>query len=303
MQALSYVWGPPEPAQMIMVNRQPFIVRQNLWHYLDTVTSRTSPVYQPLLFIDQLCVNQADLGERNHQVHQMANIYRAARQVVCWLGPETSMSSRTMEFLKHTTAATVTMSRAEYDRVRTGRASAEVMAKLGPLHTAMTQLPDLDYWRRVWVIQEFALAPSLFIRWGHRVLSFSTFWSQWSDIRSALGGSSCFAPTALEELCGTREHYEQNLDLPWMNVVLLMMDRDCEEPKDRVFAILGLRKNNTVRPDYSKSAEEIFDEVAREQVDQNTDGEGEIDTLLPELAEQLGVKGPIDISKYMAMWR
>ena len=38
------------------------------------------------MFIDALCIDQSDIAERNHQVRQMGDVYRAAKAVVAWLG-------------------------------------------------------------------------------------------------------------------------------------------------------------------------------------------------------------------------
>ncbi|KAI3579715.1 heterokaryon incompatibility, partial [Fusarium oxysporum f. sp. albedinis] len=38
------------------------------------------------LWIDQICINQSDIDERNHQVPIMGNIYRKAYRVFVWLG-------------------------------------------------------------------------------------------------------------------------------------------------------------------------------------------------------------------------
>ncbi|KAF2826945.1 HET-domain-containing protein, partial [Ophiobolus disseminans] len=70
---LSYRWGAPSPNQQVLVNGKPHIVRQNLFDFLNMIrkTQSTPPAY----WIDALCINQADLAERNHQVAQMGDIY------------------------------------------------------------------------------------------------------------------------------------------------------------------------------------------------------------------------------------
>jgi hypothetical protein len=43
-----------------------------------------------VLWIDAICINQHDLGEKRHQVSIMQSIYTYAEQVVVWLGLETA---------------------------------------------------------------------------------------------------------------------------------------------------------------------------------------------------------------------
>lgn len=40
------------------------------------------------LWADSLCINQADVSERSHQVNLMGAIYKSAESVLVWLGPE-----------------------------------------------------------------------------------------------------------------------------------------------------------------------------------------------------------------------
>ncbi|KAK5016819.1 hypothetical protein LTR39_001880 [Cryomyces antarcticus] len=53
-----------------------------------------------VLWVDALCINQADIPERIAQVAQMRHIYEAAQEVAVWLGGETSGSPRAFSFLK-----------------------------------------------------------------------------------------------------------------------------------------------------------------------------------------------------------
>jgi hypothetical protein len=40
------------------------------------------------LWVDALCINQSDVGERSHQVALMADIYKRCERVLVWLGPQ-----------------------------------------------------------------------------------------------------------------------------------------------------------------------------------------------------------------------
>lgn len=84
---LSYVWGPTDSTQWIMIGESLFEVRQNLWDFLNS--ARQLQRHASMWFwIDALCINQADVSERNHQVQQMAQTYENAQEVVSWLGTD-----------------------------------------------------------------------------------------------------------------------------------------------------------------------------------------------------------------------
>jgi hypothetical protein len=83
--ALSYEWGSPASLQEILINGSPFTIRENLWNALHQL--RSLGCYGPF-WIDAICVNQADIPERNSQVKFMYTIYSEANLVRIWLGKE-----------------------------------------------------------------------------------------------------------------------------------------------------------------------------------------------------------------------
>ena len=83
-QALSYTWGEEAPSNMIRVNRQPTLVRQNLelaLQHMQTVHRSTS------FWVDAVCVNQEDEQEKINQVRMMGKVYERAVEAFNWLGP------------------------------------------------------------------------------------------------------------------------------------------------------------------------------------------------------------------------
>lgn len=53
-----------------------------------------------VLWIDAICIDQNNVAERSAQVAQMARIFRQARRVVLWLGPEDDFSKPAFEVIK-----------------------------------------------------------------------------------------------------------------------------------------------------------------------------------------------------------
>lgn len=72
------------------------------------------PTISRLLWIDALCINQADVEERSHQVSFMDEIYREAHTVLIWLGPGTEYSFYGMEALKSFSGGALTPSQAPW---------------------------------------------------------------------------------------------------------------------------------------------------------------------------------------------
>jgi hypothetical protein len=86
-RALSYTWGPDTPTHHILIDGKSFRIRENLYQYLRTIASQDRGSTE-CIWIDQICINQIDDNERTQQVSIMTDIYRLARDVKIWLGPE-----------------------------------------------------------------------------------------------------------------------------------------------------------------------------------------------------------------------
>jgi hypothetical protein len=97
-RALSYTWGPayrdinvedeapglpPEFCASMICDGKRINITQNLW---DALTNIVAIGIDGWLWIDALCINQADFQERNSQVLLMGNIYSSASEVLIWLG-------------------------------------------------------------------------------------------------------------------------------------------------------------------------------------------------------------------------
>lgn len=157
--ALSYLWGDPSPTHEILINERPFLVRQNLYDFLQEMKSRPPPRFAAEItyprhrfWVDAICIDQTNDREKNHQVRQMGRMYTQASRVIFWLGcgllmpaPLSSISLRRPQDLQ----------------------------KLGSLLPPIIKLP---YWRRTWVAQEIILGKDRAkVMLGSDVVSMETF--------------------------------------------------------------------------------------------------------------------------------
>jgi len=82
-EALSYCWGNSSTLLPVTVDENTLLVTENLRAALRHLRRSAAP---RRLWIDAICINQADVEERSAQVAIMAEIYRNAAQTVIWLG-------------------------------------------------------------------------------------------------------------------------------------------------------------------------------------------------------------------------
>jgi hypothetical protein len=92
-EALSYTWGTDKAIVPILVDGGVMFVR-----YWALINLRL-PEKRRVLWVDALCINQADTTERNNQVSQMADIYFGSKEVFVWLGEGNEFTDRGMDFL------------------------------------------------------------------------------------------------------------------------------------------------------------------------------------------------------------
>ena len=95
--ALSYTWGPSGDAHAILLNGQPFPIRQNLNDALQQV--QHSKLIDQYFWVDAICINQGGdddaLQERSLQITRMTQIYEQATKIFVWLGkPENEANNR-----------------------------------------------------------------------------------------------------------------------------------------------------------------------------------------------------------------
>ena len=156
-EALSYAWGDPKPVEPIFVGESRVLIAHNLSvalrHLRHIHSSR-------VLWIDAVCINQADVDERNRQVSVMNRVYSAAKQVLIWLGEARGESDLAMK------------------RIREMGESQKVTAAERVILEELVYscLMDREWWSRLWVVQEVVLSKSSpVIICGHSFISWDSF--------------------------------------------------------------------------------------------------------------------------------
>ena len=81
--AVSYTWGPPEKTRSIYLDTHSLAVTAQVYMALSHLRSR---LFERVIWIDAICINQEDDEEKGLQVELMAKIYARASRVLVWLG-------------------------------------------------------------------------------------------------------------------------------------------------------------------------------------------------------------------------
>ncbi|KAK0665267.1 heterokaryon incompatibility protein-domain-containing protein [Cercophora samala] len=119
------------------------------------------------MWIDAVCINQADIDEKSAQVAMMGRIYSSCQKVTIWLGPQDEFSTTALTILKR-------LSRVSQEEARAFvKMDDEAVCQLlgfpdttSSVWWSVFALLNRAWFRRVWVVQELALAPEAQVQCG-----------------------------------------------------------------------------------------------------------------------------------------
>jgi hypothetical protein len=133
--AISYAWGDGVDTKLLVLQGATIPVAANLYDALKAIRQKKT---EALVWVDALCIDQQNEGERATQVRLMGHIYSRAISVAIWLGPEADGSALAMQLL---------------EQVAHNIVSPERIQSLGvyPDSAALFELFKRDYWKRLWV--------------------------------------------------------------------------------------------------------------------------------------------------------
>ena len=318
--ALSYVWGAPENTTPILVDGKSQEVTLNLAAALEHL--RQGLTTSLTLWIDALCIDQNDEAEKSEQVGRMRDIYAQAESVIAWLGDGVASGASAtlaMDWIReyggraqklgigskpHLLLRRV-LERADLPPDLDGAASdceerlfaedlkRELSSENNPEYELWTQamrcLLSLDYWSRVWIVQELTMARSAIFVCGnqivdqgqlHHSLRLLRNFRLWQLVLLKLD-TGAERPSLVREDSGMRKRVLQTdpshpIDLlkiarapgarPMMYLLRRLQRFRATDPRDRVFALLGIATDAEelgIVPDYSKTWQQIYNELAR----------------------------------------
>ncbi|KAF2836905.1 HET-domain-containing protein [Patellaria atrata CBS 101060] len=292
--ALSYVWGKPDLTHKVWLMNSPFYITENLasaLHHLQEDDKTLS------LWVDAVCINQADEVEKSAQVQLMRFIYERAEMVISWLGPEADESNLAMMDLRAVGEALsgegvmVAINGDVNDRAEFLNNSWEqVLAKhingsgeFNPITLEpIFSLARRPYWERCWVLQEIVLGREIIIVCGNLDLPLSNFerviWalkeyarlqSPYSDahlteLKSWIGRSLNVHPhimlSVIAQLADGKQPLRNLLGTTCVGTSTYS-GLKATNPRDHIYALLGISsdlKLDTIEPNYTRSTELVY---------------------------------------------
>ncbi|KAF1953696.1 HET-domain-containing protein [Byssothecium circinans] len=269
-EAISYVWGTLVKNQPMICNGKDIRITANLSAALLQIRFKNKP---RTLWVDSICINQADPEELGYQVSLMGVIYKKSNCTLICLGPSDHGHATIVEGL---------VTDVDY-RVQCvfGRADANSFPfpdENDPLlsHSGWTSFGVLlqqPWFRRGWVVQEAALSRDAVVRWGDTDINwlklvrtyiyFERLWLTKLHLQGFHSRRNCEAITFQSEGAVESLSLLEILDSArWLDVT---------DPRDRIYAFLSLLElNNTkmhllsVQPNYTVPYIHVYRDFALE---------------------------------------
>ncbi|KAF9695608.1 hypothetical protein EKO04_006617 [Ascochyta lentis] len=249
--ALSYYWCKEKSPRKAAVNGKSMTIGLFLDCALRHLRNKANQTR--LLWVDALCINQGDVGERNHQVQLMGNIYSSAHIVHIWLGPERAGDELVLECIESNG-----IPKTKEEQARLFRATNHVCRR--------------PWFGRVWIAQELALArKEPVVHLGAKTLHWSQLHDCVEELRDVekpgtlkgdlLRLSFRAAAYRLTQLDRIKKWQKTRLSaLAFASAALLAPDS-----RDKVYGLLSLCTFSdgqmTLVPDYSKTTQRVFSEA------------------------------------------
>jgi hypothetical protein len=200
-----------------------------------------------LLWIDAICLNQADNEEKAVQVQLMDEIYRYARKMHIWLGDgDDADAVAVFQFIQCGLIQKTPPEDPDERYTRRPRFAENPML-LSMLSRApfssVEKLLRLPWFQRRWVIQEAALSSATTVHWGSRKTSWNLLLAGLRMLEfRAVAQVDSSTLEILRTTCALGVPHRNILDLLWEHHAA-----ECFDPRDRLFSLFSLAKDVTNR--------------------------------------------------------
>lgn len=298
--ALSYCWGSQHRNRPITCDGQSLNVTPNLESALKRLRASDVPRN---FWIDQLCIDQDNIREKEQQIGLMTDIYRLSSKVLIWLGDDGDEPRKAYKImdrlLRMDPFASSGQTKSEDDqRLQTrgsiGLDQLKTHGLPGPKDTGWQELRNLlsrPWFSRIWTVQEAAVAIDADFLWGKEyTLNWESMVSimrlVWEHLPKTLLGpdivlrglpaDSVVRITATTRTLDNQSHHDL------FNLALMYKAYGTSKPQDKLYALLNISSSPQV-PDYGEAPEITFHDMAYHNINQVYE---EITRLPEELSQQ-----------------
>ena len=271
--AISYAWGPPVFTHKIYSAAGFIQVTENLWEALRRYRNTDDVM---TLWVDAVCINQANVQERSQQIVLMRNIYSESSRVLVWLGLESPSDRSAFAFIT---------SVVDYIREKGLPSTVAMIDEIWATTTdedqvAVTDLFAKSWFRRVWTFQEIVCANEATFTSGSLDIQFFYLeifcWvlittGQWVWLKTNAAHRALFQMPML--LLFTKEQLSrQSAENSLLELLKYTRTRLATDPRDMIYGLVALASDTNplpFAPTYNIAVHQLYEEFAVHVIRQN----------------------------------
>ncbi|KAK7432972.1 hypothetical protein QQZ08_000443 [Neonectria magnoliae] len=289
-EALSYAWGNASATgrQLIFLENVEVEIMQSLGDALQRLRRRDESRF---LWVDALCINQADDEEKTQQVGLMRRIYTQCTQCAIWLGPLGEIEPADAQDAIHL-LSWVGEGRDEPEFLQDDHHDNRRRAAAAAFKAFIT----MPWWGRIWTVQEAILPRQATVYWGPSEISWEWLHRAadrfYDNPRDQMMDEIWDNNAAVDIQSVIRGLY-MTVDEPLFDMLWRWRYRQATDPRDKVYGLLGFRDDvslETVKScDYSMDVRTLYEGVTADLIRDGGDleplmGRGGEVSEIPDLA-------------------
>lgn len=264
--ALSYTWGSGPRTKHILCDQCKLPVTENLHEAMRRFRQSDARM---TIWIDQVCINQEDVQERNSQIPLIGSIYRQAEKVLIWLGEDAQNSDTGIRLARHVLAV---IDKNPGISIEVGNLESLGLPKWNHKDwQALGAILLRGWFTRVWVIQEAAMSTQATIICGKNEISWRDLvrlvsYVHFGPHMRTFGGQETPITQHVQRILDIdriRTRRIQGIRQNFSDLLSNMFNfRSCEatDPRDKVYAFLGMGQYS-MKLNYASPVEEVFREA------------------------------------------
>jgi len=263
-EALSYTWGTKKHGRPVLLFEESIEITENLYIALQNLRRKD---HERIIWVDALCIDQSNLGERTQQVSLMGSIYKKAWNVIIWLGQPWNDCHLAVDYLEQLGRdINLHLNPSQTPHVTTSGLNIDSLQ----LQAALKQFFDFAWWSRVWTVQEWVLAQNTVFQCGQHYLDGKVVRKSvrhyFHHRQNCCHNSSNESDDDLYSALLIMESMEyirlllNRVSFPY--IISQFRSREATDLRDKVYGMLGLATGqfeNLIEAEYKCSVEEVFE--------------------------------------------
>jgi hypothetical protein len=266
-EAVSYVWGSDQKVSQIYCQNHAIPITANLDAVLRSLRSRDA---ERTIWVDAICINQADLVERGQQVAMMGRIYGVGERTIINLGPDSDGNAQAVASLLEEISERIENQGGSLidSRFVPALAIDDVLSTDKRWKSYQIMVAH-DWFSRTWTVQEAALGNDPYILWGRTEIPWLrvTGINQW--LLSKARHVWFHLKPWLNDVHG-RGFWMEEFPMPnFVETLARAKTLGCNDNRDRIYGFLGSpkaavghKKEIVLVPDYGKDYRKVYHDFA-----------------------------------------